>query len=133
MHSRGTMRRRRPRIRSSSNSGRMLIRILQLRSRRGRNTRRSAASSQDAGYSIEEHHRTTGGALPSAIIRTLFGGMLVRKAMLIAVLGFAALVMAQDQDFSKVQIKVTKVSGNIYMLEGAGGNIAASVGEDGIV
>jgi cyclase len=39
----------------------------------------------------------------------------------------------QDQDFSKVQIKVTKVSGNIYMLEGAGGNIAASVGEDGVV
>ncbi len=40
---------------------------------------------------------------------------------------------AQNQDFSKVEIKVTKVSGNIYMLEGAGGNIAASVGEDGIV
>ncbi|HYW73250.1 MAG TPA: MBL fold metallo-hydrolase [Pyrinomonadaceae bacterium] len=40
---------------------------------------------------------------------------------------------AQQQDFSKVQIKVTKVSGNIYMLEGSGGNIAASVGEDGIV
>lgn len=38
-----------------------------------------------------------------------------------------------QQDFSKVEIKVTKVSGNIYMLEGAGGNIAASVGEDGIV
>jgi cyclase len=42
-------------------------------------------------------------------------------------------VCAQQQDFSKVQIKVTKVSGNIYMLEGDGGNIAASVGEDGIV
>lgn len=41
--------------------------------------------------------------------------------------------LAQQDDFSKVQIKVTKVSGNIYMLEGAGGNIAASVGEDGIV
>jgi cyclase len=40
---------------------------------------------------------------------------------------------AQDQDFSKVQIKVTKVAGNIYMLEGSGGNIAASVGDDGIV
>jgi cyclase len=39
----------------------------------------------------------------------------------------------QDQDFSKVQIKATKVSANIYMLEGAGGNIAASIGEDGIV
>src|SRR5579862_4718543 len=40
---------------------------------------------------------------------------------------------AQEKDFSKVEIKVTKVSGNIYMLEGDGGNIAASVGEDGIV
>ena len=39
----------------------------------------------------------------------------------------------QDPDWSKVQIKATKVSGNIYMLEGQGGNIAASVGEDGIV
>jgi len=45
---------------------------------------------------------------------------------------FATAVFAQ-QDFSKVEIKVTKVSGNIYMLEGSGGNIAASVGEDGIV
>jgi len=45
----------------------------------------------------------------------------------------SVLLCAQDQDFSKVQIKVTKVSGNIYMLQGAGGNIAASVGEDGIV
>ena len=45
----------------------------------------------------------------------------------------AVLATAQNQDFSKVQIKVTKVSGNIYMLEGAGGNIAASVGDDGIV
>jgi len=40
---------------------------------------------------------------------------------------------AQQPDFSKVEIKVTKVSGNIYMLEGEGGNIAASVGDDGIV
>ncbi len=39
----------------------------------------------------------------------------------------------QQPDWSKVQIKTTKVSGNIYMLEGQGGNIAASVGEDGIV
>jgi cyclase len=39
----------------------------------------------------------------------------------------------QAPDYSKVQIKATKVFGNIYMLEGQGGNIAASVGEDGIV
>jgi glyoxylase-like metal-dependent hydrolase (beta-lactamase superfamily II) len=45
----------------------------------------------------------------------------------------AALAIAQDRDFSKVQIKVTKVAGTVYMLEGAGGNIGASVGEDGIV
>ena len=32
-----------------------------------------------------------------------------------------------------VQIKVTKVAGSVYMIEGEGGNIAASVGEDGIV
>ena len=44
-----------------------------------------------------------------------------------------AAVAKQEPDWSKVQIKVTKVSGNIYMLEGQGGNIAASVGEDGIV
>ena len=40
---------------------------------------------------------------------------------------------AQNDDFSKVQMKVTKVAGNVYMLEGSGGNIGASVGEDGIV
>ncbi len=51
----------------------------------------------------------------------------------VVLLSLATLVSAQDQDFSKVQIKVTKVSGNIYMLEGSGGNIAASVGDDGIV
>jgi cyclase len=44
------------------------------------------------------------------------------------------LVSAEDQDFGKVQLKVTKVAGNIYMLEGDGaGNIGASVGHDGIV
>ena len=53
---------------------------------------------------------------------------------MMALLLFAGASYAgQQQDFSKVEIKATKVSGNIYMLEGAGGNIAASVGEDGIV
>ncbi len=39
----------------------------------------------------------------------------------------------QEPDWSKVQIKTTKVAGNVYMLEGAGGNIGVSVGEDGIL
>jgi glyoxylase-like metal-dependent hydrolase (beta-lactamase superfamily II) len=41
--------------------------------------------------------------------------------------------VAMAQDFSKVEIKVTKVAGTVYMLQGAGGNIGASVGADGIV
>ena len=45
----------------------------------------------------------------------------------------AGLCFAQGQDFSKVQIKVSKVAGNVYMLAGVGGNIGASVGDDGIV
>jgi cyclase len=49
------------------------------------------------------------------------------------ILLLAVAVAAQDRDFSKVQIKVTKVAGSVYMLEGAGGNIGVSVGEDGIV
>jgi glyoxylase-like metal-dependent hydrolase (beta-lactamase superfamily II) len=40
--------------------------------------------------------------------------------------------MAQ-QDFSKVEITATKVAGNIYMLQGSGGNIGVSVGTDGIL
>jgi glyoxylase-like metal-dependent hydrolase (beta-lactamase superfamily II) len=45
----------------------------------------------------------------------------------------SSFAFGQQQDFSKVQIKVTRVAGNVYMLEGAGGNIAACVGDDGIV
>jgi cyclase len=63
----------------------------------------------------------------------------VRTGLLVAVVMLAACVAVQpgyaqqEPDWSKVQIKATKVAGNIYMLEGQGGNIAASVGEDGIV
>ena len=49
------------------------------------------------------------------------------------VLLIAVAVQAQQTDYSKVQIKATKVAGNVYMLEGAGGNIGVSVGDDGIL
>lgn len=52
---------------------------------------------------------------------------------IVAVMLFTCLATAADEDFSKVQMKVTNVSGKVYMLEGAGGNIGASVGDDGIV
>ncbi|HEY0100459.1 MAG TPA: MBL fold metallo-hydrolase [Pyrinomonadaceae bacterium] len=46
---------------------------------------------------------------------------------------FTASHARAQQDFSKVQMKATKVAGNIYMLEGAGGNIGVSAGADGIL
>jgi glyoxylase-like metal-dependent hydrolase (beta-lactamase superfamily II) len=56
---------------------------------------------------------------------------------LLAGLVLAALPMlpagAQQQDFSKVEIKVHPAAGNVYMLEGAGGNIGVSAGSDGIL
>lgn len=53
--------------------------------------------------------------------------------VLAAGLAFAAAeARAQDQDFSKVEIKVATVSGSVYLLQGAGGNIGASIGEDGV-
>jgi len=55
------------------------------------------------------------------------------KLSLALTLFTAVLAFAQGNDFSKVQMKVTKIAGTVYMLEGAGGNIGASVGEDGIV
>lgn len=56
-----------------------------------------------------------------------------KVSLLVAGLLFVCGLAAQDEDFSKVQMKVSKVAGNVYMLEGAGGNIGASVGDDGIV
>jgi cyclase len=53
---------------------------------------------------------------------------------IIALCVLAGTAAAQQQtDYSKVEIKVTQVSGNIYLLQGSGGNIAASVGDDGIL
>jgi cyclase len=45
----------------------------------------------------------------------------------------STVLFAQHEDFTKVEIKVTKVSGNVFMLQGAGGNIGASIGDDGII
>ena len=54
--------------------------------------------------------------------------------LFVVLLSLAVLATAQQQqDFSKVEIKVTKVAGTVYMLQGMGGNIGVSVGEDGIL
>ena len=38
-----------------------------------------------------------------------------------------------QRDYARIEIKTTHVAGNIYMLEGAGGNIGVLVGPDGIL
>jgi glyoxylase-like metal-dependent hydrolase (beta-lactamase superfamily II) len=57
------------------------------------------------------------------ILRLAFAGLFL----------IGAVWATQQQDFSKVEIKATQVAGNIYMLEGQGGNIGVSVGDDGIL
>ena len=52
--------------------------------------------------------------------------------LLTIVLLFAVSAQAQT-DFSKVEVKATKVAGNVYMLQGSGGNIGVSVGDDGLL
>ena len=54
---------------------------------------------------------------------------------ILAVLAAAALsfgAQAQQRNFDAVQIKTTKVAEGVYMLEGEGGNIGVSAGEDGV-
>jgi glyoxylase-like metal-dependent hydrolase (beta-lactamase superfamily II) len=56
------------------------------------------------------------------------------KRLLIAVAAAAlsAGAFAQQRNFDAVQIKTIKVAEGIYMLEGEGGNIGVSAGEDGV-
>lgn len=56
----------------------------------------------------------------------------MRRLYLALALTAAASLFAQ-QDWSKIEVKATKVAGNVHMITGAGGNIGVSVGADGIV
>jgi len=48
-------------------------------------------------------------------------------------LGFISCTVAHSQNFDSVQIRTTKLTESIYMLEGSGGNIGVLVGNDGII
>src|ERR1043166_5987075 len=56
-----------------------------------------------------------------------------KLTVVLAIVLFCFATGRAQTDWSKIQIKVTKVAGNVYMLEGPGGNIGVSVGEDGIL
>ena len=51
----------------------------------------------------------------------------------VSILLWTVLPLQAQQDFSNVEIKTIPVAKNIYMLQGAGGNIGVSVGPDGIL
>ena len=46
---------------------------------------------------------------------------------------FAAVAVRAQQDLSKIEIKATKMSGNVYTLEGSGGTIGVLAGPDGVL
>src|SRR5690606_28072592 len=55
------------------------------------------------------------------------------KSLLTGLLALVAgsLSLLAQQDFSNVEIKATRVAGNVYMLEGSGGNIGVLIGDEG--
>jgi glyoxylase-like metal-dependent hydrolase (beta-lactamase superfamily II) len=65
--------------------------------------------------------------------RAQSAGLLALAATFVMVVMPTTPARAQDRDFSKVEMKVIPVSGNIYMLMGAGGNIGVSAGPDGVL
>jgi glyoxylase-like metal-dependent hydrolase (beta-lactamase superfamily II) len=51
----------------------------------------------------------------------------------VALLAVGSAFAQAQQDFSAVQIKTHQVSGNVYYLEGQGGNVGLLVGDDGVL
>ncbi|MDA2914565.1 MBL fold metallo-hydrolase [Acidobacteriia bacterium AH_259_A11_L15] len=54
-------------------------------------------------------------------------------ALTVGLAVFCASPARAQRDWSQVELKVEPVRGNIYMINGTGGNIGVSVGEDGIL
>ncbi|MEO0853468.1 MAG: MBL fold metallo-hydrolase [Cyanobacteria bacterium J06648_11] len=56
----------------------------------------------------------------------------VLAAILGLTVGLGARAIAQDRDFSNVEIQTIPVAGSVSMLMGEGGNIGVSAGDDGV-
>ena len=68
--------------------------------------------------------------------RAVESSLAMKHTSLLVCLGVAltaGVARGQQEDYSKVTIKTTKLAEGMYMLEGAGGNIAVSVGDDGVI
>lgn len=62
----------------------------------------------------------------------------MRRFVLLLSFALAPAVACAQQDFSRIEVKATKVAGNVYVIEDAtpgfsGGNIGVSVGADGLL
>jgi glyoxylase-like metal-dependent hydrolase (beta-lactamase superfamily II) len=57
----------------------------------------------------------------------------VLGCVVLLLVGATAVRAQQQQDLAQVEITTIPVAPGLYLLQGAGGNMAASVGEDGIV
>ena len=61
----------------------------------------------------------------------------MRTGLAIALLVFGIIcatgISAQQRDFSKIPVTAQKVNGSVYMLTGAGGNVAVSIGSEGLL
>jgi len=55
------------------------------------------------------------------------------KNFITVILLFVSYLTVNAQNFDSVTIKISKVAGSVYMLEGAGGNIGVLVGNDGVI
>jgi glyoxylase-like metal-dependent hydrolase (beta-lactamase superfamily II) len=56
----------------------------------------------------------------------------MKPSVLLISMVLAGVVMAQEPDWSKVEVKVVPVAGGVSMLVGQGGNIGVTSGKDGI-
>ena len=57
---------------------------------------------------------------------------IMKIKLLILILGLLPLSISIAQGFDDVEVKSEKLTDNIYMLTGRGGNIGVSIGEDGV-
>src|SRR5260221_7435479 len=100
----------------------------------------AAHAPADAGSGIAEHRTrpaADGGgsrrpAAPGQGLGRRKGGSMKKALLALAAAALSFGAMAQQRNFDAVQIKTTQVAPGIYMLEGEGGNIGVSAGEDGV-
>jgi len=57
----------------------------------------------------------------------------MKPAVILCFILISLSAAAQPGRFDKVEITTTRVAGNVYMLQGEGGNIGVSVGTDGVL